>query len=157
MTSFLHVRSCPCPAHRASRLQRLGCALVGFAVLAVWDPVAHPGPHCCLLRWAVGLPCPLCGMTRGVAMCERGRLLEAAWYNPLALPVFVVALALCGLWAYEFAMKRSVEVVLRPTWRKGLWAAVCVAVLATWVYLLIFRREDDFGATLLGRLLQLIW
>ena len=156
MTPLLHVRPRPHPSHRAGRLLRLGCALAGFTVLAVWDPVAHPGPNCCPLRWAVGLPCPACGMTRGLAMCERGRFLEAAWYNPLAVPVFVVALVLCVRWAVEFWTNRSVEVVLRPAWKKGLWVAVYAAVFAGWAYLLAFRREDDFAATWLGRLLHLI-
>ncbi|HVS37991.1 MAG TPA: hypothetical protein VMS17_20695, partial [Gemmataceae bacterium] len=66
MIPCLHVRPCPHPAHRATRLQLLGAALAGIALLAVWNPVAHPGPKCCLLRWAIGLPCPGCGMTRGV-------------------------------------------------------------------------------------------
>ena len=155
MTPILQVRPSPHPSHRIGRLQWLGCALAGFAVLAVWNPVAHPGPKCCLLRWAVGLPCPLCGMTRGMALCERGRFLEATVYNPLAVPVFLLALALCAKWAYEFAMNKSVEVVLRPAWRRGAWAAVCAVMLAGWAYLLAFRREDDFAATWLGQLLHL--
>jgi uncharacterized protein DUF2752 len=157
MIPFLHIRPSPHPSHRAGRLQRLGCALAAFAVLAVWDPVAHPGPKCCPLRWAIGLPCPGCGMTRGVALCERGRFIEAVWYNPLAVPLVVLCLMLCAKWAYEFWMNRSVEVVLRPASKKALWAAVCIAVLASWVYLLTFRREDDFAATWLGQLLHFVW
>ncbi len=157
MTALLHVRPCPHPSHRAGRLYRLGCALAGFTLLAVWDPVAHPGPKLCPLRWAVGLPCPSCGMTRGLAMCERGRFLEALWYNPLAVPLFLLALALCVLWAYEFGTNRSVEVVLRPAWKKGSWIAVLVALFASWAYLLAFRREDVFAASWLGQLLHLWW
>jgi hypothetical protein len=157
MIPFLQVRPNAHPYHRASRLQLLGGALLGFAVLAVWDPVAHPGPKCCLLRLAFGLPCPVCGMTRGVAMCERGRFLEATIYNPMSVPFCIVALALCGVWAYEFAMKKSVIVTLAPMWRKALWAAVGAAVLASWAYMLLFRREDDFASTWLGHLLHHFW
>ncbi len=98
MTALLHVRPCPHPSHRAGRLYRLGCVLAGFTLLAVWDPVAHPGPKLCPLRWVVGLPCPTCGMTRGLAMCERGHFLDALWYNPLAVPLFLLAwrCAFCG-------------------------------------------------------------
>jgi uncharacterized protein DUF2752 len=157
MIPFLQARPSPNPFHRAGRLQLLGAALAGLGVLAVWDPVAHPGPKCCLLRLAVGLPCPVCGMTRGVAMCERGRFLEATLYNPLAVPVFVLALALCVKWAYEFMTMKSVEVTLRPAWRRAAWVGVCVAVLANWAYLLAFRREDAFAATWLGQLLRAFW
>jgi len=154
MTLILQVRPSPHRSHRLGRLQWLGCALAGFAVLAVWNPVAHPGPKCCLMRYAFGLPCPLCGMTRGVALCERGRFLEATAYNPLSVPALLLALGLCVKWSYEFSMNRSVEVVLRPAWRRAAWAAVYVALAAGWVYLLAFRREDDFAATWLGLLLS---
>ena len=151
MTSPIQVRPCSHPTHRAGRLQLLGFALLGFGVAALWNPVAHPGPKCCLLRHLVGLPCPMCGMTRGVAMCVRGRFLEATWYHPLAVPLVAVALLFCLKWTYEFVTMRSVEVVLSRAWRIGLWAVVYAALLASWVYLLMYRREDDFAATLLGQ------
>jgi hypothetical protein len=96
-------------------------------------------------------------MTRGLAMCERGRFQLAAWYNPLAAPLFVLAAVLCIKWAVEFGMNRSFVVSLRPAWRKALWIVVIIAVLATWAYLLAFRREDDFAASWLGRLVHLFW
>ena len=157
MIPFLQVRPCVHASHRTSRLQLLGSALTGFAVLAVWNPVDHPGPKCCLLRWAVGLPCPLCGMTRGMALCERGRFLEATWYNPLAVPLFAVALVLCIKWTFELATSQSVEVMLRPVWRRIFWAVVYLALLAGWVYLLVYRREDDFAGTWLAWMMHFIW
>jgi Protein of unknown function (DUF2752) len=157
MIPFLQVRPCAHASHRTSRLQMLGSALTGFAVLAIWNPVVHPGPSCCLLRWAVGLPCPLCGMTRGMALCERGRFLEATWYNPLAVPVFAAALVLCLKWAFEFTTKQSVVVVLRPAWNRALWVGVYAVLLAAWVYLLVFRREDDFAGTWVGQMMHCFW
>ena len=154
MNSPLQVRPCSHPTHRAGRLQLLGCALLGFGVAVLWDPVAHPGPKCCLLRCLVGLPCPLCGMTRGLAMCVRGRFLEATWYNPLAVPLFAAALLLCLKWTVEILTMRSVEVVLSRAWRIGLWGVLYAALLASWAYLLAFRREDDFAATWLGQVLH---
>jgi hypothetical protein len=154
MTFPVQVRPCSNPTHRAGRLQLLGCALLGFAVVAAWNPVEHPGPRCCLMRSLFGLPCPLCGMTRGLAMCVRGRFLEATWYNPLAVPLFVLALVLCAKWAYEFITKRSVEIVLTRAWRTCLWLGVYAALLAAWAYLLTYRREDDFATTWLGQTLH---
>src|SRR5262249_11314560 len=76
--------------------------------------------------------------------------------NPLAVPVFLLALLLCAKWAYEFTMNRSVEVVLPPAWRRTAWAAVYPAVLAAWADLLTFRREGDFAAAWLGHGLLLV-
>ena len=36
---------------------------------------------------AFGIPCPLCGVTRGVALCLPGRPVEATSYNPLTVPI----------------------------------------------------------------------
>jgi hypothetical protein len=155
MTRFLQIRPFSHPSQWTGRLLMLGGALVGLGVAVVWNPIAHPGPRCCLLRMSVGLPCPACGMTRGVCLCARGQFLEATWYNPLAILFVILAVALCVKWIFEIASKRSVELVLRPAWNKPLWAGVYAIVLASWVYLLVFRREDVFASTWLGQLLHL--
>jgi hypothetical protein len=155
MTRFLQVRPFTHPTEWTSRLSMLGCAMVGLGVAALWNPIARPGPMWCLLRRSVGLPCPMCGMTRGVCLCVRGRLLEATWYNPLAVPFVVLATMLCAKWIFEIASKRSLHVILGPAWRTGLWTGLYAVMLSSWVYLLMFRREDDFASTWLGQLLHL--
>jgi len=155
MTRFLQVRPFSHPGQWTSRLVMLGSALAGLGVAVVWNPIVHPGPMCCLLRRSVGLPCPMCGMTRGVCLCVRGRFLEAMWYNPLAVPFVFLAAAMCVKWIFEIASKRHVAVVLRPIWNKGLWAGAYTLVLVSWIYLLIYRREDGFASTWLGQLLHL--
>ncbi len=155
MTRLLKLRPFSHPSQRSSRLLMVGCALAGFAVAVVWDPIAHPGPVCCLLRRSVGLPCPMCGMTRGVALCAHGRLFEATKCNPLAIPFCLLVGMMCAKWIFEVATGKSVGVILRPTGKKALWAGLYAALLATWAYLLVYRREDDFASTWLGQMLQL--
>jgi hypothetical protein len=142
------------PAERLGRLQRLSLVLLGLAVLVVWDPVARPGPKVCLLRHAVGLPCPLCGLTRGASSGLRGRFLEAASFNPLALPLLVFAVLLAVKWGVEYATGRRFEVPTSRRTRRAALVVVSLALLAVWVYLLLYRREDDFAACWLGRLLR---
>jgi hypothetical protein len=155
MTRFLQVRPFARPEQWTSRLLMLGGAFFGLGIAVAWDPIARPGPMCCLLRRSVGLPCPMCGMTRGVCLCAHGRFLEAAWYNPLAVPFVIVAAALCAKWIFEIASKRSVRMILPSAWNTRLWAGVYFMVLASWVYLLVFRREDAFASTWLGQMLHL--
>ena len=155
MTRFFQIRPFSQPSQSSSRLVLLGCALLGFGVAAAWNPLAHPTPVCCLLRRSVGLPCPMCGMTRGVALCVRGRFLEATWYNPLAVPLCLFASMLCLKWIFEIINRKTITITLRPAWNTGLWTCLYAALLASWVYLLIYRREDDFASTWLGQMLHL--
>jgi hypothetical protein len=46
-----------------------------------------------------------------------------------------------------------VEFVWRRPWRRVFFAGACLALVAAWAYLLVYRREDDFAASWLGRLL----
>jgi len=148
----IHKRPFDHSSQRRFRLQAAGVIALGVGVLAVWNPLARPGPKVCLLRHAVGLPCPLCGMTRGVALCLRGQPFEATHFNPLAVPVLVLAVLLAVTWAMEFATGRRFEVIV-PSWLwRSLTCAAWVVLLANWAYLLIYRREDPFATTWLGQL-----
>jgi hypothetical protein len=140
--------------HRSDRLLRLhgfSAIALGVSALVVWNPLTQPGPTVCLLRNAVGLPCPLCGMTRGVALCLRGHFHEASQFNPLAAPVLVLALFLAVKWAIEFADGRRFEATM-PRWlTRGRIHAAYLILIANWIYLLIYRREDPFLTTWLGQ------
>lgn len=137
---------------RLLRLQGFSVITLGVLVLRVWNPLAQPGPKLCLLRHAVGLPCPLCGMTRGVSLCLRGHFHEASLFNPLAGPVLLLAAVLALKWAIEFAGGRRIDVLL-PRWLERSWplAALLLALL-NWIYMLTYRREDPFAASWLGQL-----
>lgn len=141
--------------HRSDRLLRLqGFSLIalGTATLAIWNPLTQPGPKVCLLRHAVGLPCPLCGMTRGIALCLRGRFDEASLYNPLAGPVLAVAALLAVKWAIEFASGRRFDVIVPHGLARRLYQATFLLLLGNWIFLMIYRREDAFVTTWLGQL-----
>ena len=141
------------PRDRALRLPVI--VVVGLAVLlvAVWNPVTTPGPKLCGARLAFGLPCPLCGGTRGAALALRGQIGESVAYNPLSIPALLFAFWLMGRAASEYVS--GMQMILdRPRWlRVSTPYLISVALLGTWAYLLMYRIEDDFGASWLGILL----
>jgi hypothetical protein len=47
----------------------------------------------CLFQRAFGVPCPVCGMTRGVLLTLDGRITDALYLNPAA-PLLVAGVAL---------------------------------------------------------------
>jgi hypothetical protein len=141
------------PRDRAARLPWIVLLGLAYLGLALWNPVTTPGPVCCLMRHAVALPCPLCGCTRGVALCLRGRPLDASVSNPLAVPAALGGLLLLALWSFEYVRGAEVEFVWKRPWRVVFFTLATTALLAAWAYLLVWRREDDFASSWLGRLL----
>lgn len=105
-----------------------GIGLVVAAALAVWGVPSTPfhSP----LRF-VGLVCPLCGMTRGVAAVMRGDLGMAWSYNPASLLLVPAAVAVLGRLLVGRLTGRWLDVSVRRT---APWVAVmAVALVALWL------------------------
>jgi Protein of unknown function (DUF2752) len=140
---------------RAMRLPVIVVVGLGVLLVAVWNPVTTPGPTLCGSRLAFGIPCPLCGGTRGAALALRGHVAESIAYNPLSIPAL--------LFAFWLILRASIEVVSgnqiiidRPRWlRVSTPYLITFALVATWVYLLMYRIEDDFASSWVGQLLAL--
>jgi hypothetical protein len=76
-----------------------GLLLVPAAValsLSPFDPVPP-----CPLRALTGVPCPLCGSTRGVVAAVHGQVGDALALNPASIGVLVIALLLVAGWRVE--------------------------------------------------------
>jgi hypothetical protein len=149
----LRLRPFDTPRDRAARLPWIVLVGLAYLLLAIWNPVTTPGPVLCASRLAVAVPCPMCGATRGVALCLRGRPVEASYLNPLSAPAALLGLGLLALWSFEYVSGREVEFLWRRPWRVVFLVLAHVAVLAAWAYVLVYRREDEFAASWLGRLL----
>jgi len=78
-------------------LRLLGLALVPAAFVVAWTPVDVVPP--CPLRTLTGIPCPLCGSTRGVVAAVHGHLGHALTLNPASLLVLALAAMLALGWA----------------------------------------------------------
>jgi len=88
-------------------------------------------PHRCLFHWLLGIPCPGCGILRGLFALVSGNYHAALSFNPAA-PCFLAAtlvqvplraLVLCGTVAGSFAQSVS----------KCLDVAVISVALVAWV------------------------
>jgi hypothetical protein len=139
------------------RLVWISLLLFGALLLILWNPVTTPGPLMCGSRMMLGLPCPLCGGTRAAALMLRGDLLAATAYNPLAPLVVVCALLLGMLWSFEYLSSRRCEIAFSPMFWSWATKIVIVLILLTWIYLLIYRREDNFADSLLGRIVSRVF
>jgi len=80
-------------------LRVAGMALVPAAVLLSVSPVDPVPP--CPLRTLTGIPCPLCGSTRGVIAAVHGHFGQALTLNPASIGVLVLALLLVAGWRVE--------------------------------------------------------
>ena len=69
----------------------LGLAgLLGAVLIRAWDPT-EGGWSVCVLRSALGQPCPGCGLTRAAGHLARGQLGAAFLLHPLAFPLAIEA------------------------------------------------------------------
>lgn len=70
----------------------------GLVVLASWTPPDDPALSLCLIRRTLGLPCPGCGLTRGLSQLLQGNLARAMALHPLAPLAAADAAVGWGLW-----------------------------------------------------------
>lgn len=103
-------------------------------VLALLELPAEPTWTICGFANLTGLPCPGCGMTRGLSALLHGDVVQAIRFNPLCLPT---ALGLGWLWwkavcrlgqwsGGVVSMERVVSGVLHRIGSWSLWLAVGV-------------------------------
>jgi len=107
-----------------------GVACAGLAaVLAAWDPAAHPGPVLCLFRRLTGIPCPSCGLTRAAALIARGEFARSLAVHP-ALPL----LGLEAAAAWGLAGERILTGRRRfERWTAPVLIATALALVALWL------------------------
>ncbi len=77
-------------------LRTLGVAMLGVAAIRPVLPVEIVPP--CPLRTLTGIPCPLCGMTRGVTAAVHGHLGHALFLNPGSIAAIILAVVLLMAW-----------------------------------------------------------
>jgi len=68
-----------------------GSAILGVLAMLTLLP-ALPSVPACPFRMTTGIPCPTCGVTRGVFALLHGDFLHAVQMNPLSVVVVVVLL-----------------------------------------------------------------
>jgi hypothetical protein len=95
-----------------------GLLLVPAAVALSVSPIDPVPP--CPLRTLTGIPCPLCGSTRGVIAAVHGDLGHALALNPASIAVLLLAVLLVVGW--------RAERVRVPVW------AIATAFALLWAY-----------------------
>ncbi len=115
----------------------LGIYLAGV-LLILWRPETSAGAYSssCLFRNATGIPCPGCGMGRGVVHSFHFDLLQAFQSHPIAIPASILILVL-PVWVLfdlttgNFTLHRSLTQIdlffLRQRW--AFWVLMGLLIL----------------------------
>jgi Protein of unknown function (DUF2752) len=77
-------------------VRTFSAGMLAFAAIRPLLPVEVVPP--CPLRTITGVPCPLCGMTRGVTAAVHGNLGHALFLNPGSIAAVLLALAVLLAW-----------------------------------------------------------
>jgi hypothetical protein len=99
-------------------LRIAGAAMLGVAAVRPLIPFEFVPP--CPLRTVTGIPCPMCGMTRGVTSLVHGDVAQALLMNPASFAAVALAILLFVQW-------RTKRVVI-PVWL----IVTALAVMWTW-------------------------
>lgn len=81
-------------------LRVAGAGMLTVAALSPPFPMASV-PYRCPLRAITGIPCPFCGMTRGVIEAVHGHLSASFLFNPGAMLLVALAVALLVAWRVQ--------------------------------------------------------
>jgi hypothetical protein len=118
-----------------------GSVLTASGLIALgWLDLGLPTPFC-PLHALTGIPCPTCGMTRGLGCLLQGQIEEALLFNPLMMVALLSAL-LYLLYAGVVVIGRLPRLRWEPLSRT---AAICVRIGAVlliavnWIYLMCAR------------------
>ncbi len=110
------------------------CLWLSLVALAVGLSHYYRQPvDLCPFRRITGMPCPTCGMTRGVLALGRGDLLGALSFNPMAMAALLLG-AGWGLLRLIFA--RQPRLRLSKTVRRIALATLAFLLLANWFYVI---------------------
>jgi hypothetical protein len=76
-------------------------AMFGIAAIRPALPAAVPLGPPCPLRTLTGVPCPFCGMSRGVVALVHGHVSEAFTFNPGVFLIVAMAIVLLVAWRWQ--------------------------------------------------------
>ena len=69
-----------------------------LAIAAVWPLLPTLDATTCPLRLVTGIPCPFCGMTRGVVAAVHGDFIASLVLNPGAIVILFLGIAVLVTW-----------------------------------------------------------
>jgi hypothetical protein len=113
---------------RAWHLNVLITSVGILAALAGGLPARLPGS--CLFRWATGIACPFCGVTRSVAFALQGHLTEAWRMHPAGLLVAAVLVAQIPIRLVALSRQCSGDGRRPAAWVNAVVVGACLVVFA---------------------------
>lgn len=87
----------------------------------------------CAIRLSLGIPCPGCGLTRGLLLCAQGDWQIASHLHPAAPIIFVQMIVLPTALAILPRGASTKIQVAKMMARKAAWVN-CAALIVIWIY-----------------------
>ena len=149
----LQIVSKPGIIPRLARLFALAVLSAGLYGIYLWNPAQNGGPLMCPMQWLFDLPCPFCGISRGLGVLLHGDIYQGFVYNPLSVALLLGALALWIVWCLECVFQSRAVISVSPQSKRWLNIGVITSLIVVWGYLLLCRPgagDDPLSALIVS-------
>ena len=131
----MHLNVVPVP-------RRLACPVWIAAIVVAWLGMiafisyTEPATQLCHFKRLTSVPCPSCGMTRGVKSILAGHPLRGLAFNPFWMILLGTLIGLLGL---KMIFGRGIQVAWKtPGERRTAWGVGITLLLVNWVYVIVY-------------------
>jgi hypothetical protein len=112
--------------------------MAGLLILLLYPVNVHPyADTSCTLRHFTGIPCPGCGMGRGLHLLLTGHWGYALWMNPFSVVVLLGTVWIMGTAAYDVArgtQHTPAALSALTHWGQRLWWVWAPLLLLNWLW-----------------------
>lgn len=117
-----------------------GCACAVLGLSGTLGPEAagqgaavQLGLPACGFRTLTGIPCPGCGLTTSFVHLTHGEWVDAAFANPLGVPLWLLAIGAVPVSVWAAVRGVPVSAVGRRVEVRALASLLCVALFTSWL------------------------
>ncbi|MDI6784232.1 MAG: DUF2752 domain-containing protein [bacterium] len=110
-----------------------------FIISFCWNPNPNPKWTICYFQMVTGLPCPGCGLTRGICAISHGHLMQAIYFNPISPFAYLTLLYFWIKGLIELITKQEIYFNISSKIKNKLGFTALIGIIIFWAVRIIFH------------------